>query len=169
MLNRFVFCHRLAFFSVFFAGIFCGSVPPGPVLLNNSQAATLLFSSDINRSGSGFVIRHRAVRGLSDPGGSHDKQHRHTVQHAAAHISACYKQHICSAALQADIRSALCPSLKLYTHTVYTVHTQSNYLLCGMIVDLVATWELCGQMSHDTIMSSTRHTHTHTHTHTHSE
>ncbi|XP_036964112.1 ovochymase-2 isoform X3 [Acanthopagrus latus] len=48
-------------------GIFCGSVPPGPVLLNNSQAATLLFSSDINRSGSGFVIRHRAVRGLSDP------------------------------------------------------------------------------------------------------
>ncbi|XP_030280894.1 ovochymase-2 [Sparus aurata] len=48
-------------------GIFCGSVPPGPVLLNNSQTATLLFSSDISRSGSGFVVRHRAVRGRSDP------------------------------------------------------------------------------------------------------
>ncbi|XP_073327978.1 ovochymase-2 [Pagrus major] len=48
-------------------GIFCGSVPPGPLLLNNSQTATLLFSSDINRSGSGFVIRHRAVKGRSDP------------------------------------------------------------------------------------------------------
>ncbi|TDH09242.1 hypothetical protein EPR50_G00084730 [Perca flavescens] len=44
-------------------GIFCGSVLPGPVLLNNSQYATLLFSSDINRARSGFVIRHRAVQG----------------------------------------------------------------------------------------------------------
>ncbi|XP_051238815.1 ovochymase-2 isoform X1 [Dicentrarchus labrax] len=49
-------------------GIFCGSVPPGPLLLNNSQNATLLFSSDINRAGSGFVIRHRAVQGRFDPG-----------------------------------------------------------------------------------------------------
>uniref|UniRef100_A0A8D0ATW4 Ovochymase 2 n=1 Tax=Sander lucioperca TaxID=283035 RepID=A0A8D0ATW4_SANLU len=49
-------------------GIFCGSVLPGPVLLNNSQYATLLFSSDINRAGSGFVIRHRAVQGHSNPG-----------------------------------------------------------------------------------------------------
>ncbi|XP_049430393.1 ovochymase-2 isoform X1 [Epinephelus fuscoguttatus] len=49
-------------------GIFCGGVLPGPVLLNNSQFATLLFSSDMNRAGSGFVIRHRAVHGHSDPG-----------------------------------------------------------------------------------------------------
>ncbi|KAM7003464.1 ovochymase-2 [Tautogolabrus adspersus] len=49
-------------------GIFCGSVLPGPVLLNNSQNATLLFSSDINQAGGGFVIRHRAVQGHSDPG-----------------------------------------------------------------------------------------------------
>ncbi|XP_044050792.1 ovochymase-2 isoform X2 [Siniperca chuatsi] len=49
-------------------GIFCGSVLPGPVLLNNSQNATLVFSSDINRAGSGFFIRHRAVQGHSDPG-----------------------------------------------------------------------------------------------------
>nr|XP_046250893.1 ovochymase-2 [Scatophagus argus] len=49
-------------------GIFCGGDLPGPVFLNNSQNATLLFSSDINRAGSGFVIRHRAVQGHSDPG-----------------------------------------------------------------------------------------------------
>ncbi|XP_076588628.1 ovochymase-2, partial [Chaetodon auriga] len=49
-------------------GIFCGSVTPGPVLLNNSQSATLLFSSDITRAGSGFVITHHAVQGRSDPG-----------------------------------------------------------------------------------------------------
>ncbi|XP_044212979.1 ovochymase-2 [Thunnus albacares] len=49
-------------------GIFCGSVPPGPVLLNNSQNATLLFSSDISGAGSGFIVRHRAVQGHSDPG-----------------------------------------------------------------------------------------------------
>uniref|UniRef100_UPI0037E79510 ovochymase-2 n=1 Tax=Semicossyphus pulcher TaxID=241346 RepID=UPI0037E79510 len=49
-------------------GIFCGSLLPSPVLLNNSQNATLLFSSDINQAGSGFVIRHRAVQGQSDPG-----------------------------------------------------------------------------------------------------
>ncbi|XP_028263544.1 ovochymase-2 isoform X2 [Parambassis ranga] len=48
-------------------GIYCGSVLPGPVLLNNSQIATLLFSSDISRPGSGFVIRHRAVREQSYP------------------------------------------------------------------------------------------------------
>uniref|UniRef100_A0A3B4FPJ4 Ovochymase 2 n=1 Tax=Pundamilia nyererei TaxID=303518 RepID=A0A3B4FPJ4_9CICH len=33
--------------------IFCGSVLPGPVLLNNSHNATLLFSSDVSRAGSG--------------------------------------------------------------------------------------------------------------------
>ncbi|XP_037623617.1 ovochymase-2 [Sebastes umbrosus] len=49
-------------------GTYCGSVLPGPVLLNNSQYATLLFSSDINRAGSGFIIRHHAVRGHSNPG-----------------------------------------------------------------------------------------------------
>ncbi|XP_038561163.1 ovochymase-2 isoform X1 [Micropterus salmoides] len=48
-------------------GIFCGSVLPGPVLMN-SPNATLVFSSDINRAGSGFVVRHRAVQGHSDPG-----------------------------------------------------------------------------------------------------
>uniref|UniRef100_A0A3B4WQS6 Ovochymase 2 n=1 Tax=Seriola lalandi dorsalis TaxID=1841481 RepID=A0A3B4WQS6_SERLL len=37
--------------------IFCGSVPHLPVLLIHSQNATLLFSSDISRAGSGFVIR----------------------------------------------------------------------------------------------------------------
>ncbi|CAK6969951.1 ovochymase-2 [Scomber scombrus] len=49
-------------------GIFCGSVLPGPVLLNNSLNATLLFSSDISGTGSGFVVEHRAVKGHSDPG-----------------------------------------------------------------------------------------------------
>ncbi|XP_026222382.1 ovochymase-2 [Anabas testudineus] len=47
-------------------GMFCGSVLPGTVLLN--QTATLVFSSDISRAGSGFVIRHRAVQGHGDPG-----------------------------------------------------------------------------------------------------
>ncbi|XP_045904656.1 ovochymase-2 isoform X5 [Micropterus dolomieu] len=47
-------------------GIFCGSVLPGPVLMN-SPNATLVFSSDISRAGSGFVVRHRAVQGHSDP------------------------------------------------------------------------------------------------------
>lgn len=77
-----------------FTGIFCGSVPPGPVLLNNSQNATLLFSSDINRAGSGFVVRHRALQGRSDPGGRHNIQYKHkdTVQHTATHISASYTQ-----------------------------------------------------------------------------
>ncbi|XP_034542175.1 ovochymase-2 [Notolabrus celidotus] len=49
-------------------GVFCGSVLPGQVLLNNSHNATLLFSSDISQAGSGFVIRHRAVQGHSDTG-----------------------------------------------------------------------------------------------------
>ncbi|XP_072241437.1 ovochymase-2 [Leuresthes tenuis] len=49
-------------------GIFCGRALPGPVLLQNSQNATLHFSSDINRAGSGFVVRHRAVKGHSHPG-----------------------------------------------------------------------------------------------------
>ncbi|KAM7396263.1 hypothetical protein PAMP_019320 [Pampus punctatissimus] len=49
-------------------GIFCGSVLPGPVLLNSSQNATLLFSSDISGGGSGFIVNHHAVRGYSDPG-----------------------------------------------------------------------------------------------------
>ncbi|KAE8295803.1 Ovochymase-2 [Larimichthys crocea] len=49
-------------------GIFCGRFLPGSVLLNNSQNATLVFSSDVNRAGSGFVVRHRAVRGRIDPG-----------------------------------------------------------------------------------------------------
>ncbi|XP_069571306.1 ovochymase-2 [Brachyistius frenatus] len=48
--------------------VFCGSVRPGPVLLNNSQNASLLFSSDVSGAGSGFVIRHRAVRGHAHPG-----------------------------------------------------------------------------------------------------
>lgn len=52
-----------------FTGIFCGSVPPGPVLLNNSQDATLLFSSDTSQAGSGFVVRHRALRGHAATGG----------------------------------------------------------------------------------------------------
>ncbi|XP_040893636.1 ovochymase-2 isoform X2 [Toxotes jaculatrix] len=49
-------------------GMFCGSVLRWPVLLSHSQNATLLFSSDISRAGSGFVIRHRAVQGHSNPG-----------------------------------------------------------------------------------------------------
>ncbi|XP_063732702.1 ovochymase-2 [Eleginops maclovinus] len=49
-------------------GIFCGRVLPGSILLNNSLHATLLFSSDISKAGSGFVVRHRAVQGHSNPG-----------------------------------------------------------------------------------------------------
>ncbi|XP_068168161.1 ovochymase-2 [Antennarius striatus] len=49
-------------------GVFCGSVPPGPVFLSNTQNTSLLFSSDINQAGSGFVIRYRAVQGYLDPG-----------------------------------------------------------------------------------------------------
>ncbi|XP_028306413.1 procollagen C-endopeptidase enhancer 2-like isoform X3 [Gouania willdenowi] len=47
--------------------ILCGSSVLSPVLLNNSQNAELLFSSDISRAGSGFVIRHHAVRGHFHP------------------------------------------------------------------------------------------------------
>lgn len=54
----------------FCPGRFCGSVPPGRVLMSNSQNATLLFSSDINQAGRGFVVRHRALRGHADPGGT---------------------------------------------------------------------------------------------------
>lgn len=61
-----------------FAGIFCGSVPPGPVLLNNSQDATVLFSSDVSRAGSGFVVRHRALQGHTDPGGKHNTHDKNT-------------------------------------------------------------------------------------------
>ncbi|XP_077953719.1 ovochymase-2-like isoform X3 [Gasterosteus aculeatus] len=46
-------------------GVFCGGVLPGPVLLKNSQHATLDFSTDVDRAGSGFAIRHRAVQGNS--------------------------------------------------------------------------------------------------------
>ncbi|XP_054862457.1 ovochymase-2 [Amphiprion ocellaris] len=49
-------------------GVFCGRVTPGPLLLYNSQNATLLFSSDISGSGSGFIVKHRAVRGHTGPG-----------------------------------------------------------------------------------------------------
>ncbi|XP_069383825.1 ovochymase-2 isoform X3 [Paralichthys olivaceus] len=49
-------------------GIFCGRVPQSPLLLSLSQNATLLFSSDVSRTGSGFIIRHRAVQGRPDPG-----------------------------------------------------------------------------------------------------
>ncbi|XP_062245630.1 ovochymase-2 [Platichthys flesus] len=49
-------------------GIFCGRVPHSPHLLSLSQNATLLFSSDVSRTGSGFVLRHRAVQGRPDPG-----------------------------------------------------------------------------------------------------
>ncbi|XP_041853104.1 ovochymase-2 isoform X2 [Melanotaenia boesemani] len=49
-------------------GIFCGHLLPGPVFFQNSQSATLLFSSDINKAGSGFVVRHRAVKGHTHPG-----------------------------------------------------------------------------------------------------
>ncbi|XP_029379594.1 ovochymase-2 isoform X2 [Echeneis naucrates] len=49
-------------------GIFCGSVPRTPLLLIHSQNATLLFSSDTSRAGSGFAVRYRAVEGRSDPG-----------------------------------------------------------------------------------------------------
>ncbi|XP_056454818.1 ovochymase-2 [Gadus chalcogrammus] len=48
-------------------GIYCGRVPLGPVLLNNSQSATLSFSSDVSKTGSGFVIHHRAVMGHLPP------------------------------------------------------------------------------------------------------
>ncbi|XP_062419046.1 ovochymase-2 [Pungitius pungitius] len=49
-------------------GIFCGGVLPGPVLLKNSQHATLDFSTDVDRTGSGFAIRHRGVQGNSSQG-----------------------------------------------------------------------------------------------------
>ncbi|AWP08958.1 putative ovochymase-2-like [Scophthalmus maximus] len=49
-------------------GTFCGSVLRGPVLLSHSPNATLLFSSDVSTTGSGFVIRHRAAQGRPDPG-----------------------------------------------------------------------------------------------------
>ncbi|KAL6107400.1 ovch2 [Pungitius sinensis] len=49
-------------------GIFCGGVLPGPVLLKNSQHATLDFSTDVDRAGSGFAIRHRGVQGNSSLG-----------------------------------------------------------------------------------------------------
>ncbi|KAM4618540.1 ovochymase-2 [Polymixia lowei] len=49
-------------------GILCGTALPAPVLLNNSQSATLFFSSDISITGSGFVVRHRAVQGHPAPG-----------------------------------------------------------------------------------------------------
>ncbi|XP_074533293.1 ovochymase-2 [Halichoeres trimaculatus] len=49
-------------------GVFCGSVLPGPILLNNSQNAILLFSSDFNEARNGFVVRHRAVKGHYDAG-----------------------------------------------------------------------------------------------------
>ncbi|XP_015250932.1 PREDICTED: ovochymase-1 [Cyprinodon variegatus] len=47
--------------------ILCGQLLPGPVLLQNSQNAMLLFSSDINRTGQGFAIRHRGVKGHFPP------------------------------------------------------------------------------------------------------
>ncbi|KAM3609502.1 uncharacterized protein V6R79_015928 [Siganus canaliculatus] len=49
-------------------GIFCGDDLPGPMLLSNSQKATLLFSSDTGRAGSGFVVRHQTVQGHFSPG-----------------------------------------------------------------------------------------------------
>ncbi|XP_058501496.1 ovochymase-2 [Solea solea] len=48
-------------------GVFCGSVSLSSVHLSPSQNATLLFSSDVSRAGSGFVIRHRAVQGNTGP------------------------------------------------------------------------------------------------------
>lgn len=69
-------------FSAVYPGRFCGSFPPGRVLMSNSQNATLLFSSDINQAGSGFVVRHRALWGRADPGGMHK------MKHTATHISA---------------------------------------------------------------------------------
>lgn len=68
--------------SAVYPGRFCGSVPPGRVLMSNSQNATLLFSSDINQAGSGFVVRHRALWGRADPGGMHK------MKHTATNISA---------------------------------------------------------------------------------
>lgn len=56
--------------------IFCGQVIPARVLLQNSQNAVLLFSSDVNEAGQGFVVRHRAVKGPFPPG-------RETAKHAA--------------------------------------------------------------------------------------
>ncbi|XP_063333959.1 ovochymase-2 [Pelmatolapia mariae] len=75
-------------------GIFCGSVLPGPVLLNNSHNATLLFSSDISRAGSGFVIRHHAVKGHSHPGCGtlvlvEDKASIHSPNHPQAYSNDC--------------------------------------------------------------------------------
>ncbi|XP_014264827.2 ovochymase-2 isoform X3 [Maylandia zebra] len=75
-------------------GIFCGSVLPGPVLLNNSHNATLLFSSDVSRAGSGFVIRHHAVKGHSHPGCGtlvlvDDKASIHSPNHPQAYSNDC--------------------------------------------------------------------------------
>ncbi|XP_030588079.1 ovochymase-2 [Archocentrus centrarchus] len=75
-------------------GIFCGSVPPSAVLLNNSQNATLLFSSDISRTGSGFVIRHHAVKRPSHPGCGalvlvEDNASIHTPNHPQSYSNNC--------------------------------------------------------------------------------
>ncbi|CAI5668053.1 unnamed protein product [Oreochromis niloticus] len=75
-------------------GIFCGSVLPGPILLNNSHNATLLFSSDISRAGSGFVIRHHAVKGHFHPGCGtlvlvEDKASIHSPNHPQAYSNDC--------------------------------------------------------------------------------
>ncbi len=90
ILNYKTFSFFIFAFSILI-GIFCGSVLPGPVLLNNSQNATLLFSSDINRAGSGFIIRHQAVGKHYDPGGKSKTQSKHadTVQNTATHVSSC--------------------------------------------------------------------------------
>ncbi|XP_039471797.1 ovochymase-2 isoform X3 [Oreochromis aureus] len=75
-------------------GVFCGSVLPGPILLNNSHNATLLFSSDISRAGSGFVIRHHAVKGHFHPGCGtlvlvEDKASIHSPNHPQAYSNDC--------------------------------------------------------------------------------
>ena len=64
------------------AGKFCRGVSPGRVLMSNSQNAMLLFSSDMNQAGSGFVVRHRALWGPADLGGTHKVAPR-------AHITTC--------------------------------------------------------------------------------
>uniref|UniRef100_A0A8D3B1X1 Ovochymase 2 n=1 Tax=Scophthalmus maximus TaxID=52904 RepID=A0A8D3B1X1_SCOMX len=73
----YIYTHCLSFFSfsffpISFPGTFCGSVLRGPVLLSHSPNATLLFSSDVSTTGSGFVIRHRAAQGRPDPGDALD-------------------------------------------------------------------------------------------------
>ncbi|XP_016530031.1 ovochymase-2 isoform X3 [Poecilia formosa] len=47
--------------------IFCGKLRPARVLLQNSQNAVLLFSSDINRAGRGFAVRYRGIKGSFPP------------------------------------------------------------------------------------------------------